>query len=173
MGYAWEKPPLVFWDQRRRLFSSALGNDLPVDLFSIIIIPLNDQHDPVAGAEFRVVVVEGIIAHDGHPIRQIAKYPATVLPCYHPLAMGLCRMPKNRSIERIRSGFFNRDGKLPGLERTSLPPRYLASRFLFVILLYCLFRLRWKLLVSTLFVAHGAKRPQNENSIWPDWGMPH
>ena len=70
--------------QRRRLFSSALGNDLPVDLFSIIIIPLNDQHDPVAGAECRVVIVEGIIAHDGHPIRQITKTPPPYFPAITP-----------------------------------------------------------------------------------------
>ena len=104
----------------------ALGNDLPIDLLAIVIVALNDQHDPVAGAECRVVIVEGIIAHDGHPIRQIAKHPSTVLPCYHPLAMRLYWVPKYRSIERIWNGFFYGDCKtviLPVIGFNNTPQR--------------------------------------------------
>ena len=39
---------------------------------------------------------------------QITNSPTVARPCYHPLEIGLHRMPKNRSVERIRSGFSQR-----------------------------------------------------------------
>ena len=42
---------MVRLNHRRQFFISAFGDDFSVDLLPGIIVPLNNQHDPIAGAE--------------------------------------------------------------------------------------------------------------------------
>ena len=62
-----------------RLYICALSSyDLPKDLLFPLVIPLDHDHDSIAGFEIGVLVVERISAHDDRSIWKVAEHAAGV-----------------------------------------------------------------------------------------------
>ena len=55
--------------------------DLPENLLLLLIIPLDHDHDGIAGFEVRVLVMERIPAQDDRAIREIAEHASGVFVC--------------------------------------------------------------------------------------------
>ena len=62
-----------------RLYICALSSyDLPENLLLPLIIPLDHDHDGIAGFEIRVLVMERIPAHDDRAVGEVAEHAAGV-----------------------------------------------------------------------------------------------
>ena len=57
------------------------SDNLPKDLLLPVVIPLDHDHDGIAGFEVRVLVMERIPAQDDRAIREIAEHASGVFVC--------------------------------------------------------------------------------------------
>lgn len=86
--------------------------NLPKDLFFPLIIPLDHDHDGIAGFEVRVLIVERVPAHDDCAVGEVAEHTAGVFTrdgCSTAAADGVTQ---TGFIEGIRNGLL--DGDLQG-----------------------------------------------------------
>lgn len=91
---------------------SAFGDDLAVYLFLVVLVSLDDEDYAVANLERSIVVMEGVVAHDGYIVRKIAEDAAAVLPGDHRLPVRVHRMSELRSVVGVWRSFLDRDDKL-------------------------------------------------------------
>ena len=54
------------------------SHNLPKDLLFPLVVPLDHDHDGIAGLEIRVLVVERISAHDDRAVREVAEHASSV-----------------------------------------------------------------------------------------------
>ena len=96
-----------------RLYICALSSyDLPKNLFLPLVIPLDHNHDGIAGFEIGVLVMERVPAHDDRSIWKVAEHAASVFACDTRPAAAADRVAQAGFVE----GVWNRllDGDLQG-----------------------------------------------------------
>ena len=57
------------------------SDDFPENLLFFLVVPLNHDHDGIAGFEVRVLVVERVPAHDDRAVGEVAEHAAGVFAC--------------------------------------------------------------------------------------------
>lgn len=87
-------------------------HDLPKNLLLPLIIPLDYDHDGIAGFEIRVLVVERVAAHDDRAVGEVAEHASGVFTCDTRPAAAADGVAQAGFIEGVRNGFL--DGDLQG-----------------------------------------------------------
>ena len=96
-----------------RLYICALSSyDLPKDLLHPLVIPLDHDHDGIAGFEIGVLVMERVPAHDDCAVGEVAEHAAGVFTCDTRPAAAADGVTQTGFIEGIRNSFL--DGDLQG-----------------------------------------------------------
>ena len=89
--------------------------NLPKDLFFPLIIPLDHDHDGIAGFEIGVLVVERVPAHDDRAVGEVAEHTAGVFArdaCPAAAADGVAQAG---FVEGVRNGLLDGDIQAAGL----------------------------------------------------------
>ena len=96
-----------------RLYICALSSyDLPKDLLFPLVIPLDHDHDGIAGFEIRVLVMERVPAHDDSAVGEVTEHAAGIFArdaCSAAAADGVAQACL---VERVRHRLL--DGNLQG-----------------------------------------------------------
>ena len=87
-------------------------HNLPENLLLPLIIPLDHDHDGIAGFEIRVLVMERVPAHDDRAVGEIAEHAAGVFTCDTCPAAATDGVAQAGFVEGIRNGLL--DGDLQG-----------------------------------------------------------
>ena len=87
-------------------------HNLPENLLLLLIIPLDHDHDGIAGFEVRVLVVERVPAHDDRTVGEIAEHAAGVFARDTRPAAATDGVAQAGFVEGIRNGLL--DGDLQG-----------------------------------------------------------
>ena len=88
------------------------SHNLPENLLLPLVIPLDHNHDGIAGLEIRVLVVERVPAHDDCAVGEVAEHASGVFTCDTRPAAAADRVAQAGFIEGVRNGLL--DGDLQG-----------------------------------------------------------
>ena len=88
------------------------SHNLSENLLLPLIIPLDHDHDGIAGFEIRVLVMERISAHDDRAVGEVAEHAAGVFTCDTRPAAAADGVTQTGFIEGIRNSLL--DGDLQG-----------------------------------------------------------
>ena len=89
--------------------------NLPKDLFFPLIIPLDHDHDGIAGFEIRVFVMERVSAHDDRAVGEVAEHASGVFTCDTCPAAATDGVAQAGFVEGIRNGLLDGDLQTAGL----------------------------------------------------------
>lgn len=89
--------------------------NLPKDLLFPLVIPLDHDHDGIAGFEIRVLVMERVPAHDDRAVGEIAEHAAGVFSRDGCPAAAADGMTQTGFVEGVRNAFLDGDLQTAGL----------------------------------------------------------
>ena len=84
-------------------------------MFLPLVIPLDHDHDGIAGFEVRVLVVERVPAHDDRAVGEVAEHAAGVFTCDTRPAAAADGVAQAGFVEGIRNGLLDGDLQAAGL----------------------------------------------------------
>ena len=91
------------------------SHNLPKDLLLPLIIPLDHDHDGIAGFEIGVLVMERIPAHDDRAVGEVAEHAAGVFTCDTRPAAAADGVTQTGFVEGVRNAFLDGDLQTAGL----------------------------------------------------------
>ena len=91
------------------------SHNLPKDLLFPLVVPLDHDHDGIAGLEIRVLVVERISAHDDRAVGEVTEHAASVFACDACPAAAADGVTQTGFIEGVRNAFLDGDLQTAGL----------------------------------------------------------
>ena len=91
------------------------SHDLPKNLLLPLVIPLDHDHDGIAGFEIRVLVVERVPAHDDRAVGEVAEHAAGVFSRDGCPAAAADGVTQTGFIEGIRNGLLDGDHQAASL----------------------------------------------------------